>query len=77
MQEAYKNVDIQFLPDRIINDSNLLGFPLKQISLNLFPSEQLNSNLIISSQFESAQEISHSLTQQLENYIFFVSNLSF
>jgi hypothetical protein len=77
MQEAYKNVDIQFLPDRVINDSNLLDFPLKQISLNLFPNEQLNSNLIISSQFDSVQEITHSLTQQLESYIAFVSNLSF
>jgi hypothetical protein len=77
MQEAYKNVDIQFLPDRVINDSNLLDFPLKQISLNLFPTEQLNSNLIISSQFDSVQEITHSLTQQLESYIAFVSNLSF
>jgi hypothetical protein len=77
MQEAYKNVDIQFLPDRIINESNLLNLPLKQISLNVFPSEQLTSNLIISTQFDPVQEITHSLTQQFESYFSFLSNLSF
>jgi hypothetical protein len=77
MQEAYKNVDIQFLPDRVINESNFLDLSLKQISLNVFSNEQLTSNLIISNHFDPIQEITHSLTQQFESSISLLSNLSF
>ncbi|KAI2508750.1 hypothetical protein MHU86_5718 (chloroplast) [Fragilaria crotonensis] len=75
MQEAYKNVDIQFLPDRIINQSDLLKTSLKQISLNLIPLEQASSNLIISSNFSSVEEIGHTVTHEFESYFSFLSDL--
>jgi hypothetical protein len=76
MQEAYKNVDIQFLPDRIINKSNLFETSLKQISLNLNPLTDSTSNLLISTNFSNIQDISHSITQQFETYYSLVSNLN-
>ena len=75
MQEAYKNVDIQFLPDRIINQSDLLKTSLKQISLNLIPLEQASSNLIISNNFSSVEEIGHTVTHEFESYFSFLSDL--
>ncbi len=75
MQEAYKNVDIQFLPDRIINQSDLLKTSLKQISLNLIPLEQASSNLIISSNFSSVEELGHTVRHEFESYFSFLSDL--
>jgi hypothetical protein len=75
MQEAYKNVDIQFLPDRIINQSDLLKTSLKQISLNSIDVQQGTSNLMISVDFFSVQDIGDVISHQFETYSSFFSNL--
>jgi hypothetical protein len=75
MQEAYKNVGIQFLPDRIINQSDLLKTSLKQISLNSIPVQQGTSNLMISVDFSSVQDIGQIITHQFETYSSFLSHL--
>jgi hypothetical protein len=51
MQEAYKNVDIQFLPNRIINDSNLLENYTKEVALNLTLIKQIVLNLVLNTEF--------------------------
>lgn len=66
MQEAYKNVDIQFLPERIINQPNLLESSLDQISFNLTSIEQTASNLMVSTNMISLQNSIHFLSQELE-----------
>ena len=68
MQEAYKNVDIQFLPDRIVNQSNLLETSFKQISFNSIPMEHTASNLLVSINLSSIQNSLYSLPQELQTY---------
>ena len=75
MQDAYKNVDIQFLPDQIINQSDLLKTSLKQISLNSIPVQEGTSNLMISLNFSTVQELGYAVTHQFESYSSFVSHL--
>ena len=76
MQEAYKNVDIQFLPDRIVNQPNLLENSLKQISFNLSPIEQPLSNLTVSNNMFSPQSSIHFFPQEFEIYFSFLSHLN-
>ena len=77
MQKAYKNVDIQFLPDRILTQSNLVENSLKQISLNFVPIEDATSNLMISNNFFIVKEIGHTLSHQFGSYVSSFSNLIF
>ena len=53
MQEAYKNIDIQFLPNRIINQSPILESSVNQISSNLVLSTNSSDFLDINSSITS------------------------
>jgi len=64
MQQAYKNVDIQFLPDRILNQSSLVANSFSQLSGSLIDIKQSLLTLTLTTNFSSFQEISYSLIQQ-------------
>jgi len=70
MQEAYKNIDIQFLPDRFINQSNLLENSVKQVSSNLDLLDHTTLSLTLEINFSYIQETSKSFLDKIDYYLF-------
>jgi len=80
METAYKDLDIQFLPDRIIEEMNLKQLGMNevfdQVSSNQDFNHSLSTNLISNTNLNQVHEFSNYLIQVSENLSNFVDNFN-
>ena len=62
MQQAYKNIDIQFLPDRIINEAGGLGNSIKQLSTTSYLLDQNSLEVLLNSFYSPIETIISNFT---------------